>query len=242
MSETNKPTFTEPGNNRGEKQKLQNDLLRLAGVAVFFIAVAYVLQTPYVRSRLFDINRLREDLQALSFFGIIVFIFASAIINAIGLPRMWICAIAGSLYGAFEGTGYGFIATLLGASLNFLMGRSLLRGPIRRRMPNRLKKWYEAFNRNGFKAILYLRLFPFTNATVTNLLSGASKISFKHYLLASAIGFFPTSVALATLGSSAAKNSWLQLALGIGVLIIAGGAQWYYSKIKKQDIEKQPNN
>lgn len=219
------------------KKKLRKDILRLVGITIFFCGVAYVLQLPYVRAELFDIERLRIRLQGYSVGGILLFILAAAFFNALGVPRLWISVLAGSLYGAFEGSFYGFFASLAGASLNFLMGRSLLRGPIRRRMPKKLQKWYEAFNRNGFRAILYLRLIPFTNATLTNLICGASKITFKDYITASALGFFPTTLAMATLGSSAAKNSIGQMITGLAVLLLVIAVQWVYSRSKKSDID-----
>lgn len=221
------------------RKKATKDILRLVIVAAFFIAAAMALKSPYVREELLDINRLRAEFQGGGVRSSVTFLVAAALINALGIPRIWICGIAGSLFGAVEGTLMGLAATLLGSSINFIMGRSLLRGPIKRHMPRRLKHWYKAFNENGFRAILYLRLFPLANATLTNLMGGASRLKFSSYLLATALGYLPFTVAFATLGSSAAKSSGWQLAVGLGLFAAVAMAQWLYTRYRKSPAVKQ---
>lgn len=215
--------------NRSRK-KARKDLIRVLAVALFFVVVALILRDPYVRDRYLDIETLRAELQGHSWSGTLKFIVAAALINAIGVPRIWVCAAAGSLFGAVEGGAVGLIATLFGASINFLMGRSLLRGPLRRHIPRKLKHWYQAFNDHGFRAILYLRLFPLTNATLTNLMGGASTMSFRDYLGATVIGYLPFTIAFSTLGSSAAKQNVWQLAGGVILIAAMALGQWLWSR------------
>lgn len=206
-------------------------------MALFFVGVALLLKNPYLRSRLFDIETIRRDLDGAGLFGAAVFVGVASLINALGIPRMWVCAVAGSLYGAVEGGALGLVATLSGSTLNFIAGRSLLRGPIKRNIPRRLRHWYTAFNNHGFRAILYLRLFPFTNATLTNLLGGASTMKYRDYLAATAIGYLPFTIAFATLGSSAAKQNGWQLALGLALFAAVALGQWYWTARRRQRHE-----
>jgi uncharacterized membrane protein YdjX (TVP38/TMEM64 family) len=215
------------------------DLIRLFLVAVFFVGVALLLKSPYMREQLFDINNLRNELQGGGLRNSALFIGAAALINALGLPRIWICGVAGSLFGAVEGSIVGFIATLLGSSLNFLMGRSMLRGPIKRHMPRRLRHWYKAFNEHGFRAILYLRLFPLANATLTNLMGGASRLRFRDYLAATAIGYLPFTIAFATLGSSAVKQNGWQLAAGLVLFAAVAVGQWAWTRRRKNSVKTE---
>jgi uncharacterized membrane protein YdjX (TVP38/TMEM64 family) len=216
------------------RKKAWKDLLRLALVAAFFVAAGILLNNSAVQAQLFDIDTMRAEVQGSGVRGLLIFMGVAAMVNALGIPRLWICAVAGSLFGAVDGTLIGLGTTLVGASLNFLMGRSLLRGPIKRHMPQRLRRWYKAFNRNGFRAILYMRLFPGANATLTSLIGGASHMRYRDYLLASFIGFLPFTIVFATLGSSAAKQNKWQLAGGLLLFAAVAAAQWAVSRGRKK--------
>lgn len=217
------------------KKKLWKDLLRLACVALFFAGVALALDQPALREQLFNIEVIRAEMQDSTWQNLLVFLGVAAVVNALGIPRLWICAVTGSLFGAVQGTLLGLAATLAGATLDFMAGRSLLRGPIKRHMPQRLRPWHKAFNRHGFRAILYLRLFPAANATVTSLLGGASTMKYRDYLLATVIGFLPFTIVFATLGSSAAKQSKWQMAGGLGLFATVALGQWLWSRSRKKD-------
>ena len=215
-------------------KKARNDFFRVLLVGLFFVGAALLLKSPYIREQLFDINKLRNEVQSNGWRGILIFGLAAGFINALGIPRIWIAAMAGTLFGAIGGGFIALGATLLGSVINFITGRSLLRGPIKRRLPKRLKKWYKALERHGFKTILYLRLFPLTNATLTNLLGGASHMKFRDYIAATAIGYIPFTIAFSTLGSSAAKQSTTQLAGGLALFALVAIIQWLWSRMKKK--------
>jgi len=104
-------------------------------------------------------------------------------------------------------------------------------------MPARLQRWYKALNRHGFRTILYLRLFPGANATLTSLVGGASKMRFRDYIIATAIGFVPFTIVFATLGSSAAKQSKWQLLGGLLLFVLVAAAQWIFSRARKKGTE-----
>ena len=220
------------------RRKATKDVIRLVSVALFFIAAALALNSNFVRQHLLDIDTIRTELQGGGIRSVLLFVGFAALINALGVPRIWICGVAGALYGAVEGIIWGYVSTLLGSSLNFLVGRSLLRGPIKRHLPRRLKHWYNAFNENGFRAILYLRLFPLANATLTNLMGGASRLRYRDYILATAIGYLPFTIAFATLGSSAVKQSEWQLIAGLILFALVALGQWFWTKNRKKTAAK----
>jgi len=212
------------------RRKPWKDLLRVIGVGLFFVGAALLLKNPVVRTQLLDLDTLRSELERGDLKSSLLFIATAALVNAMGIPRIWICGIAGSLFGAVEGMILGFAATLAGSTINFIMGRSLLRGPINRHIPDRLRPWYKKFTRHGFRAILYLRLFPLTNATLTNLLGGASRMPYSEFILATAIGFLPFTIAFATLGSAAVKQSTWQMIGGMILFTAVAVGQWLWTR------------
>lgn len=201
------------------KDKRVGDFVRLAGVLVFFAALGYLLSREEVRHLFFDITAMRERLHGYGWYGGIVFIAFAGLFTGVGVPRLWISVLAGGFYGAVLGTAVGHFSSLLGATLNFFIARWFLRGPVIRRMPARLKVWYERFNRNGFKYLLYMRLFPLSNATVTNTVGGVSKMTFPHFIAATFIGYLPLTIVFAIFGSSAAKQNYWQLLIGAAIFV-----------------------
>jgi uncharacterized membrane protein YdjX (TVP38/TMEM64 family) len=76
---------------------------------------------------------------------------------------------------------------MVGSSLAFFIGRYLGRDFAASLIGDRLRKYDEAIERNGFATVLYLRLvyFPFTPM---NFGMGLTRVRFRDYLLGTALG------------------------------------------------------
>ena len=224
--------------------KLGKDIARVLLIAAIFILAAYFLRNPAVRDNLFNITHIRENLHAdLSLGGrlksYILFILISAPLVLVGMPRIWISVVAGSVFGVLIGIPVALIASVLGCCGTYLVGRSLLASMIRRRFGKRVKMMRERFRENAFFWTLYFRLFPLSNATLTGLICGTCKVDLKSYLLASAIGFTPMTVIFAMFGSGAAKANHLQLALGLVLFLATVLLQRMLSPRMKRAQEKK---
>lgn len=202
-----------------DRKKLSGDLGRMGAVLLFFAALGYVLSLPSVREQVFDIGTHRDRIDESGAAGALFFFVVAGLLTGFGIPRLWISVAAGALFGAAGGTVMGHFASLLGATINFCIARWFLRGPVKRRMPRRMRVWYELFNRNGFRYLLYLRFFPLSNATVTNVIGGVSRMRYRDFFAASFIGYLPLTIVFAIFGSSAAKQQWWQLAIGAVLLV-----------------------
>ncbi|MDX2175570.1 MAG: VTT domain-containing protein [Candidatus Sumerlaeia bacterium] len=223
-----------PPHKAPKKKSPAKDALRVVLVVAIFVAVAYFLRHPWVQEHLFDIAKLREDIDSLGPWGTVAFALGTALATGLGFPRLWAAGVAGTLFGALEGTAVALAGSILGALITFFLGRSILRGPIKRRMPSRLRPWYDRFSQNGFRWVLYIRLFPLSNATVVNLVCGASKVKAGEFLAATAIGYLPFTLAFALFGSSAAKQSPDQLALGALMFGLVLGSRWIYKAVRRR--------
>ncbi len=211
-------------------RKFKRDIFRIVTVVLLFGGAAWALGRPEVRANLFDIAHIRAELAKFGWSGQFVFLGACALLHGLGVPRLWICAVSGSLFGAVSGAAIAQLATLLGATLNFFTGRWLLRGPVNRRLPGRLRKWYDRFEQNGLRWILYARLFPLSNATVVNLVCGASHVRFRDFFWATLAGYAPFTVAFALFGSAAAKQQYGQLLLGAVLFGAVLGTRFVWKK------------
>jgi uncharacterized membrane protein YdjX (TVP38/TMEM64 family) len=123
--------------------------------------------------------------------------------TALFFPGLPLTLGAGFLYGAIIGTLVVSPASVAGATLAFLIARYFAREWVTRR----LKKYPQAaaidraIEKNGFKAVVLLRLQPVLPFNILNYALGLTSIRLRDYMLASWIGMFPATVLYVYLGS-----------------------------------------
>jgi uncharacterized membrane protein YdjX (TVP38/TMEM64 family) len=110
---------------------------------------------------------------------------------------------AGFLYGLGPGLLVVVPGSVLGAALAFLLGRTVLRGPIARRMQKhpRFLAVDEAVAQEAFRVVLLLRLSPIVPFTLLNYGLGVTRVPFGTYLAASVLGMLPGTVLYVYLGT-----------------------------------------
>jgi uncharacterized membrane protein YdjX (TVP38/TMEM64 family) len=223
------------------KQRWLKDALRILLVAAIFGTTAYVLSLPQVRTEFFDVAHVRNLIQSRGQTGLLLFIAVAALVIGLGVPRLWVSALAGGLFGASMGTVVGQLASTLGAIITFYIARFILRSVLVRRMPPRMRVWYDRINRRGFFWLFYIRLFPFANATVTNLIGGVSQVSLGTFLIATFLGYLPETIIFAIFGSSAAKKDSVQFAIAFGALVVflAIERTWQYLRKRRGALAQE---
>jgi len=125
-------------------------------------------------------------------FGILsplIFILIYTILTALLFPGIILTFIGAALFGIWKGTLFSLIGATLGASICFVLSKSLGRRFIENIFEN--VKPYERLESKGFKTIFILRLIPIVPYNVLNFVSGVTKIRFKDYFLASFFGMVP---------------------------------------------------
>lgn len=117
------------------------------------------------------------------------------------LPSMPLVLVAGSLYGPWWGMALTVAGDNISANLSFVLGRFFGRRYVKQTERGWLKKYDELLTRDGFIAVLIMRLlyFPFD---VVNLGSGLSGIPYRQYLVATLIGLMPAIVTFTFLGDA----------------------------------------
>lgn len=215
----NKPAATPSRRSRAIR-----DVAKILLVALLFVALGWLVNSGPVRGY-FDIQTWREVLQEAEFLGgpiigALAFVAAGSAVIAVGVPRIWIAAIGGAVYGAVAGSVLAIIAAVIGASILYVVGRRFLRNVVRRRVGGRLELWRERFRENGFWWVLYGRLFPLSNSTAVSVLCGSCEVPFAKYTAASFIGFIPFTLIFAMFGSGGAKANEWQIALGLGLMLL----------------------
>jgi uncharacterized membrane protein YdjX (TVP38/TMEM64 family) len=171
--------------------------------------------------------------------------------TALFFPGLPLTLGAGFLYGAIIGTLVVSPASVAGATLAFLIARYVARDWVTRR----LKKYPQAaaldraIEKNGFKAVVLLRLQPVLPFNILNYALGLTSIRLRDYMLASWIGMFPATVLYVYLGSI--MNDISDLLRGrpnsgmAGRLLLWGGLAaivvlvWWLGRIAKKALHEE---
>ncbi len=111
---------------------------------------------------------------------------------------------AGFLFGVVRGVIAVSVGSVLGATAAFLVGRTLLRGWIERRIAAypRFQAIDRAVGKQGFKIVLLVRLSPVFPFNLLNYAFGLTNVRLWQYVLASWIGMLPGTLMYVYLGSA----------------------------------------
>jgi uncharacterized membrane protein YdjX (TVP38/TMEM64 family) len=154
--------------------------------------------------------RAPKDQRALAFCGLIGLVLLGFMFW--GARSLW-------------GTLLALLASVTGAAIVYRFGCTLLAGILQRRSGARLARRQTRFAHNAFWWVLYMRFFPLSNATLAGLVCGACRIPVGAYLAGSLLGFIPLIIVLTLLGSGGIKGNFYQIAIGIGLLLLAVGVR-----------------
>jgi len=160
------------------------------------------------------VEKLGTLLATAGIWGPLVFILIYAVGVCLFIPGTLLTALGAAIFGPYWGFVYVWVAAMLGAAGAFLIGRYLGREFAAALIGDRLKKYDEAVERNGFATVLYLRLvyFPFTPM---NFGMGLTKARFRDYFAGTALGIivgtFIFTFFIGTLKEVWANGRWGQL-------------------------------
>jgi uncharacterized membrane protein YdjX (TVP38/TMEM64 family) len=129
------------------------------------------------------------------------FAFYSAAV-AISLPGAVVLTLAGGfLFGWPLGTAVTVAAATTGATALFLAARGAFAGALRKRAGPLLSKVADGFARDAFTYLLVLRLIPVVPFWIVNLAPGLLGMRLVPFVVATAIGIIPATIAFAVIGA-----------------------------------------
>jgi phosphatidylserine/phosphatidylglycerophosphate/cardiolipin synthase-like enzyme/uncharacterized membrane protein YdjX (TVP38/TMEM64 family) len=119
------------------------------------------------------------------------------------VPVTLLVVLAALAFGPWIGSACSIVSSLASASISYGLGQILWRDAIRRLGGGRLNRLSRAFAKRGILAVVLVRLVPVAPFTIVNLVAGSSHVSFRDYLLGSALGMSPGIVIISALATSA---------------------------------------
>ena len=158
--------------------------------------------------------RLVEVVRESGAWGIALFAAIYVVCTVALIPASVLTMAAGFVYGPLYGLLVVVPAATLGATGAFLLGRTVLRGWVRRRMRSspRAQALDRAVGREGFTLVFLLRLSPLVPFNVVNYALSLSGISAGRYVLATFLGIIPGTWLYVYLGSLVTEAARLSTA------------------------------
>jgi phospholipase D1/2 len=115
------------------------------------------------------------------------------------VPVLLLIAATGVAFGPFLGPLYAMAGCLASASMGFAIGRWTGLGRIERVGGTRVTRIVRSLERNGTLAVFLLRKIP-APFLVANIVAGASRVSYRDFIVGTLLGMTAIVVALAGFG------------------------------------------
>jgi len=190
-----------------ERKFLSKSVLVKAFILITLIIVSvYLFQFTSVKDFLTP-DALGRLLDASGFWAPLVFILLHALSICLFLPASILTVIGAAIFGTYWGFLYVWIGAMMGASSAFFIGRTLGRDFTASLIGERIKKYDDAIERNGFSTVFYLRVInlPFTPL---NYGMSLTKVHFWDYFFGTGIGVIIGLFIITFLGGTL-KQMWV---------------------------------
>ncbi|MFZ7124595.1 MAG: TVP38/TMEM64 family protein [Desulfobacterales bacterium] len=208
----------------GKARAVVKALILLAFVIGAAVTVRYTPLKGYLNA-----ETLQAFLDGTGLWAPLVFVLVYAAGVSLFIPGTLLTGIGAVIFGAYWGFVYVWFGAMLGASASFFIGRTLGRDFAASLVGDRLRRYDEAIERNGFATVLYLRLvyFPFT---LLNFGMGLTRVRFRDYFAGTGLGIlvgtFVFTFFIGTLKEIWISGDWgrlvsLKVIFSIGLLIFS---------------------
>lgn len=171
----------------------------LSLIALAAISAIFLLDTKAL------LNSALGWIESLGFWGPAIFILIYIVATVLLIPGSLLTLGAGAIFGVALGSVYVSIASTLGATSAFLVGRYFARNWVAKKIEGneKFKAIDEAVAGEGWKIVGLTRLSPAFPFTLLNYAYGLTKVSLRDYFFASWIGMMPGTIMYVYLGAAA---------------------------------------
>ena len=173
---------TEPQQTAKGKGPLLKALVLLGFIIGAIVLVRFTPVKGYLTR-----EALGQVLESAGYWAPLLFILVYIVGVCLFVPGTLLTTLGAAIFGAYWGFLYVWVGAMIGASAAFWIGRTLGREFAASLIGDKLKKYDEAIERNGFATVLYLRLiyFPFTPM---NFGMGLTRVRFRDYVFGTGLG------------------------------------------------------
>lgn len=145
---------------------------------------------------------LQEAIAANLALALLAYVLLYILVVSLSLPGALVLTLTGGLlFGWFTGTLATIVGATIGATVIFLIARSSLGEALAPRAGPWLGKLREGFKENALSYLLFLRLVPVFPFWLINLAPAVLGVPLRTYVIGTAIGIVPGTLAFSVAGS-----------------------------------------
>ena len=210
-------------------------LLALAGISIGLVEFSSIKE--YLKP-----DRFQKMVSEAGLMGPALLTMLSAVGTCLFIPGTVFVGIGVAIFGPYLGFVCVWPGVLAGAAISYLVARRLGRELVRSLIGDRLRRYDDLIERNGFRAILLLRLM-FVPFAPLNYGAGLTTVRFRDYFFATALGeaitifvitFFIGEMREVWISGDMSRFFSAKMALSLGslaaVVVVAKLAQRKYGK------------
>jgi uncharacterized membrane protein YdjX (TVP38/TMEM64 family) len=171
---------------------------------LFLMVFGGISVTVYLLSREDLLDQVREIngwVVSLGWAAPAAFVLFTAVLTAVGFPRLLFCSLGGLAFGFTWGLIWSQLGALTGSFATFMFARRFGRRFALKKWP-RLRNLARLFKRQGVVSVLLIRQLPLSSFHLSIFL-GLTPVKQKHFVLGSLLGFLPKAIPAALIGASA---------------------------------------
>ena len=185
-------------------QRSRSGRWRLLIVLLLAVALIVAARLLPVKGYLIELLARLDRVKQLGLLGPMAVVGVYIVACVLFIPGSVLTLGAGFIFGLWVGTATVSVGSVLGAGAAFLVGRTVARDWIARKVAGSPKfaALDDAVGRQGFKIVLLTRLSPVFPFNLLNYAYGVTGVSFGHYVLASWIGMLPGTIMYVYIGST----------------------------------------
>lgn len=229
-----------------EEQKLEEEATRSLGkenrqiLVLVLIIAGFMLAAHFtpLRAWIENVQTWKGYVREFGIWAHLTFGAVCAVAVMIGVPRLPLCAAAGLIFGFGQGVAISLIGSTLGSYGTFVTARFGGRKAALARAEN--LGWLRHLLKQPSLARVFWVRQIMVPGVVLNVLLGLTSVRHGTFLLGTALGYLPLSIAFALGGSSIGKNSLGQtigqLLGAIAVVNIVGYVVWRVVKKHRAEI------
>ena len=168
--------------------------------------------------------QLQEAVSRCGNWAALAYIGLFALLPAFFFPVAVLALAGGLLFGLWWGSLYTFLGAILNCTIMFLLARYAGREQVEQLMKRKLSPLWQSRlqslnSSGGFLLLVILRLIPAVPYNLINYAFGLTEMKLSVYLIFSAIGIIPGTLAFINIGDKALDPASPDFLISIGLLI-----------------------
>lgn len=170
-----------------------------------------------------DVEAVQRAVAATGAWGPVVYVLLHVVLTLVPVSKNLLSGVAGALFGLAGGLAISWVASMLSALVGFAIARRLGRDAVAELTGPRIDKAEDIMRQQGVLAVIVARLTPVLPFTIVNYGAGVSAVSLRDFLVGTAIGILPGTVAYAALGAAAGASAQIVVAaVAVGTVLLVG--------------------